>query len=76
METLFLEKNIVSRLTRNIKSDIYCSGVQILNPYIINRITKPCDDFKKLWSQLIKKENFTYRTICHQSGSLLIRLMI
>ena len=52
---IFRKKNIVSRLTRNIKSDIYCSGVQILNPYIINRITKPCDDFKKLWSQLIKK---------------------
>ena len=31
-------KNIVLRLSREEKSDIYCSGIQIVNPYKINKI--------------------------------------
>ena len=36
------------------RQDIYCSGIQILNPMKLNKITKPCEDFSMLWNQLIK----------------------
>ena len=32
--------NIVTKLSRKYKSDIYCSGIQIINPYRINKIMK------------------------------------
>ena len=31
---IFYKKNIVKKLSRKKKSDIYCSGIQILNPMI------------------------------------------
>ena len=51
---IFYKKNIVQKLSRKKKSDIYCSGIQILNPMKLNKITKPCEDFNMLWNQLIK----------------------
>lgn len=46
-------KNIVSKLSRNEKSDIYCSGIQIVNPKKINQLIQPRDNFYEVWSQLI-----------------------
>ena len=54
LEILFLEKNIVQKLSRTQKSDIYCTGIQILNPKKINDKIKPTDDFNILWKRLIK----------------------
>ena len=53
---LYIGKNIVTNLSRNIKSDIYCSGIQIVNPYRINKIVKNTEDFNHLWKILIKKK--------------------
>jgi len=50
------KKNIVTRLSRKIKSDIYCSGIQIVNPFKINRLIKNTNDFKYVWRELIKKK--------------------
>ena len=50
------KKNIVTRLSRKIKSDIYCSGIQIVNPFKINRLIKNTNDFKYVWKELIKKK--------------------
>lgn len=50
---IFHENNIVLELNRRKKSDIYCSGIQIINPNKVNLLTKPVDDFYQLWSQLI-----------------------
>ena len=50
------KKNIVTKLSRRIKSDIYCSGIQIINPYRINKIIKKTDDFNNLWKKLIMKK--------------------
>ena len=50
------KKNIVTKLSRNIKSDIYCSGIQIVNPYKINKIVKKTTDFNQVWKKLIKKK--------------------
>ena len=49
------KKNIVKKLSRKNKSDIYCSGIQIINPYQINKLVNKTKDFNALWNQLIKK---------------------
>ena len=55
MEIIFLEKkNIINRLSRKNKSDIYCTGIQILNPKKINKAIKKTDEFNILWKRLIK----------------------
>ena len=50
------KKNIVIKLSRKVKSDIYCSGIQIVNPYKINKIVKKTEDFNKVWKKLILKK--------------------
>ena len=50
------KKNIVTKLSRQDKSDIYCSGIQILNPYKINKTVKKTEDFNMLWKRLIRKK--------------------
>ena len=49
------KKNIVKKLSRKNKSDIYCSGIQIINPYQINKLVNKTKDFNILWNKLIKK---------------------
>ncbi len=50
------KKNIVTKLSRKIKSDIYCSGIQIVNPYKINKMVKNTTNFNQVWEKLIKKK--------------------
>tara|TARA_Y100000590_G_scaffold463772_1_gene631348 strand:+ start:2850 stop:3515 length:666 start_codon:yes stop_codon:yes gene_type:complete len=50
------KRNIVTKLSRKDKSDIYCSGIQILNPYKINKTIKKTEDFNILWKRLIRKK--------------------
>lgn len=45
--------NTIISLSRDNKSDKYCSGLQIINPYEINKITQTSDNFYDVWSQLI-----------------------
>ncbi len=48
--------NIVTKLSRRIRTNLYSSGIQIINPYKINQVTKSKTDFKFLWEELIKKK--------------------
>ncbi len=50
------KKNLVLKLSRKIKSDIYCSGIQVINPYRINKSMKKTEDFNKVWRKLILKK--------------------
>ena len=50
------QKNIVTKVSRKIESDIYCSGIQVINPYKINKILKSTEDFNKVWKHLISKK--------------------
>ena len=50
------KKNIVTFLSRKKKSDIYCSGIQIINPYKINNIIKQTSTFNEVWKKLIIKK--------------------
>ena len=49
------KKNIVTSLSRKKKQDIYCSGIQIINPFKINSQFEKEKDFNKLWIKMIKK---------------------
>lgn len=53
---IFHDNYNVVELNRSKKSSSYCSGIQVINPYKINKITNYSDDFKKLWEQLIELE--------------------
>lgn len=53
---IFHRENVVTRLDRNTKSDIYCSGIQIINPARVNELTMEGDDFYSLWAQLISQQ--------------------
>ncbi len=46
--------NLITDISRKNKSDLYCSGIQIINPYKINEITNIENNFMKVWHQLIK----------------------
>ena len=52
----YIKKNIVLKLSRKEKSDIYCSGIQVVNPYKINKIVNKTEDFKFVWKKLISKK--------------------
>ena len=53
---IFKKKNIVQSLSRKKRSQIYCTGIQVLNPKKINDQISVTNDFNKLWSKLIKIE--------------------
>lgn len=44
----------VYKLSRTEPADIYCSGIQVLNPRKINDLIAPQDNFYSLWNELIK----------------------
>lgn len=50
---IFREGNVVTALDRRRPSEIYCSGVQVLNPAEVNRTLPPSDDFYDVWAGLI-----------------------
>ena len=50
------KKNLVISLSRKKKSEIYCSGIQIINPYKINKIMKNKYNFNQVWAKLITKK--------------------
>lgn len=52
---IFKDGTVVQELTREKCSDLYCSGIQILNPGAINAVTTPTEDFNDLWRQLISR---------------------
>ncbi len=51
---IFKKKSLIYNLSRSKKSEIYCTGIQVLNPKKINNQIKPTEDFNKLWKRLIK----------------------
>lgn len=53
---IFHEKNVVTELSREKPSGIYCSGIQIINPAAVNRLTQPTDNFYTLWSELMAQK--------------------
>ena len=53
---IFHENNLVKKISRTEPADSYCSGIQVLNPYKINQLMEPVENFYDLWSRLIEKD--------------------
>jgi NDP-sugar pyrophosphorylase family protein len=54
---IFHENNRIVELNRNKPSDIYCSGIQVLNPNRINSmVAKDTEDFYVVWQTLIARQ--------------------
>ncbi|MHB9011057.1 MAG: nucleotidyltransferase family protein [Ignavibacteriaceae bacterium] len=55
---IFQNERIVSEINRNKVSPIYCSGIQILNPFLVNKYSSFNEkySFYDLWGQLIIKK--------------------
>ncbi|MCC7308875.1 MAG: NTP transferase domain-containing protein [Acidobacteria bacterium] len=53
---IFHKEHTVIELNRRKRSDIYCSGIQILNPARVCDLMEPCDDFYSVWGSLIDQK--------------------
>lgn len=60
---IFHDNNRVIELNRNKPSEIYCSGIQVLNPAHINKICSKADDFYAVWSQLMEQGQLYSSTV-------------
>ena len=56
---VFQEGHLVTEISRARESEIYCSGIQILNPYHLNQITTEGESFYEVWQQLIGKKQLS-----------------
>jgi NDP-sugar pyrophosphorylase family protein len=53
---VFHENHVVREISRLKKADIYCSGIQVLNPRTLNQITQEGASFYDIWQQLINQQ--------------------
>jgi NDP-sugar pyrophosphorylase family protein len=53
---VFHNNHIVTEISRHKETEIYCSGIQVLNPYHINQLTREQDSFYDVWRQLIDQQ--------------------
>jgi N-acetyl-alpha-D-muramate 1-phosphate uridylyltransferase len=51
-----VKDNKATALSRTKYSSIYGSGIQVINPFQINKILSCYDDFGQLWIELLRKE--------------------
>ena len=52
---IYHQNNVVTKLSRKEPTNIYCSGIQVINPAKVNQLIEPADNFYEVWSQLINK---------------------
>lgn len=52
---IFHEGRRVTRISRTDPSDIYCSGIQVVNPAVVAATTEPGGEFYDVWRQLIER---------------------
>lgn len=60
---IFHKQGHVTRLTREERTGIYCSGIQVLNPKRINETTDEADSFTHVWQQLIQKRELMISSV-------------
>ena len=68
---IILKNKKIDGISRKKKTKLFASGIQIINPYKINKIvkSKKIDNFNKLWSFLIKKNKIGYTKIYRKKWS-------
>lgn len=57
------ENNVITHLDRNESSDLYSSGLQIINPQKVNDLCAPSNNFYNVWSQLLNTNNLKISNI-------------
>ncbi len=60
---IFSDGPVVTRLSRTDQSDVYCSGVQVLNPCRIKQLTREGESFYSTWEQLMAEEKLLVSSI-------------
>jgi NDP-sugar pyrophosphorylase family protein len=60
---IFHEHGVVQKLSRTECSDIYCSGIQVVNPAKLNAQTAEGGDFYAVWRQLIAQRQLIVSSI-------------
>lgn len=50
------EDHIVREISRLKQTDMYCSGIQVLNPHRLTQITEEGESFYDVWQQLINQQ--------------------
>ena len=58
-DSILDQDGVVYKLSREIKTNKYCSGIQVLNPYKINLLIGKCDDFYQVWNGLMEKSQLS-----------------
>lgn len=53
---VFHQNHVVKEISREKETEIYCSGIQVLNPYRVNQITREGENFYDVWQQLIEQD--------------------
>jgi NDP-sugar pyrophosphorylase family protein len=53
---VFHDNHVVTEISRLKNTEIYCSGIQVLNPHRLNQITREGDSFYDVWQQLIDQQ--------------------
>ncbi len=60
---VFQRDHVVTEISRDKVADIYCSGIQILNPRRINETTREGASFYDVWRQLIAGEQLMVSSV-------------
>jgi len=62
---IFHKNRMVYELNRYKESDSYCSGIQIINPFKVNELTKANEQstFYDIWNQLIEQKQLFCSTV-------------
>jgi NDP-sugar pyrophosphorylase family protein len=56
-------EGIVTRIQRKQPTEMYCSGIQVLNPAKVVSLTRDISDFYSIWNQLIVQRQMTTSNI-------------
>lgn len=60
---VFQQNHVVTEISRQHETEIYCSGIQILNPRRLNQITREGESFYDVWDQLIAQQQLLVSSI-------------
>jgi NDP-sugar pyrophosphorylase family protein len=53
---VFQENHLVTEISRLKQTDMYCSGIQVLNPHRLAQMTEEGESFYDVWQQLINQQ--------------------
>ena len=60
---VFHENHVVTEISRRKQTEIYCSGIQILNPRQLNLVTEEAENFYGVWQQLIGRQQLMVSSV-------------